>query len=183
MCRAPNLLSAVCLTCRLLFGASGLEPDLSLDARMVTQLLDHEGLRLAPYRDSRGNITIGVGWNVSSRGWRALQTALGRPVAGLRTRLEPEEALSLLARDIAATEASVARGWPVYWRLGIVRRRAVLDIAFTTGAWPRFYRTRRLLAAGQFDRAAWSLQQTRWYRQVGLRGKTIVRMIRTGRDE
>jgi len=45
----------------------------------------------------------------------------------------------------------------------------------------KFVRTIASIVAGRFDDAAKHMQASKWYRQVGLRGKRNVRIMREGK--
>ena len=105
-------------------------------ARLVEQLILHEGLRLRLYTDSRGKRTIGVGYNVTDRGVRALSRILMRSVTlkDLETYgLAHEECLLVLDADITQVEETVRARFPLYDRLNDPRKRAVLDFVFNLG--------------------------------------------------
>lgn len=129
------------------------------------QLMDHEGERLRVYRDSVGILTIGVGRNLETIG------------------ISEAESRILLDNDITRCLDEAAH-FPWFAGLDEVRQRAVLDLLFNLG-FSRllgFRRTLDYLAAGKYDSAAYALEQSRWYQQVGRRAKRIVAMVRTGVD-
>ena len=74
---------------------------------LYRQLVVHEGLRLKPYRDSVGKLTIGVGRNLDDVGIAAA------------------EARTLCLNDVAAAESALDARWP-WWRGVDDARRAVL---------------------------------------------------------
>jgi len=62
------------------------------------------------------------------------------------------------------------------------RRAALLDMMFNLG--PRrfsgFHNMIVALGEGDFETAAKEAEDSKWFTQVGNRGKTIVRILRTG---
>jgi lysozyme len=137
--------------------------------KLYAELMRDEGLRLSPYRDSEGFLTIGVG-HLIQRGERF-------------TTLTKAEALALLDEDI---EIAIRRLNNIFaqWRdLDDVRQRAFINLAFNLGY--RLADFRRFLHAaksGDWEKAADHLMQSRWYKQVRLRGPRVVHAIRTGTE-
>lgn len=132
--------------------------------RLRHDLLRDEGLRLKPYRDSVGKLTIGVGRNLDDLG------------------ITEREAMDLLANDIARTEVELDRALP-WWRdLTDGRQRALLNMAFNLGV-PRLVGFRRMLAAlagGEYETAAVEALDSQWARQVGDRARRIADLLRRG---
>lgn len=127
-------------------------------------LIAHEGLRLAPYIDTRGNITIGVGRNLSDRG------------------ITKAEALHLLANDIVFCAQELQRLLPWYSKLDNVRKLAFLDMVFNLGV-TEFLNFKDMLAAAReqkWTRAATECLDSLWREQVGQRAANIANMLQTG---
>lgn len=62
------------------------------------------------------------------------------------------------------------------------RRTALIDMIFNMGLF-RFGGFKKMIAAirdGDWDTAAAEAQNSKWYKQVGKRGETIVRQLKTG---
>lgn len=127
------------------------------------QLLEHEGMRLTPYVDTVGKITIGVGRNLTDRG------------------ISEDEARIFLDADInhAILDLTV---FPWFPDLDPVRQRAMVDLCFNIGL-PRLKGFIKMLAAIQrqeWDRAARELVDSKYAQQVGPRAQTLAAMLRTG---
>ena len=149
------------------------------------QILRHEGLRLVPYRDSLGFLTVGVGYNISARGWEPLERVLGRKIDKNDPRLTREEALLMLDADLDTTEREVGRRWPWTSLLAPARRRAVLDMAFNLGV-SGLANFRQMLAAlrdGDYLMAEAEALDSKWRTDVGpIRSREVAEAIRTGVD-
>ena len=129
------------------------------------QLILHEGIRLKPYRCKAGKLTIGVGRNLEDKG------------------LSKQEALFLLRQDIAEfTDALQAHTW--FLRLDQVRKKVLIDMAFNLGLAGLFGFKNMItyLEIGDYERASEEMVNSRWYGQVGDRGKRLVKMMVTGED-
>ena len=127
-------------------------------------LIRHEGLRLKPYRDTVGKLTIGVGRNLDDSG------------------ISRDEAFLLLRNDIASVRRSVKRTFPWFARLNPVRQNVVLNMVFNMGL-PRFRQFRKTIAAikaKRWDDAAKEMLDSKWSRQVKGRARELSRMMRRG---
>ena len=129
------------------------------------QLIMHEGLRLKPYRCPAGYLTIGVGRNLETKG------------------ISENEALFLLRNDIAEVTAQLERfDW--FRALGPVRRKVLIDMCFNLGmaGLLGFQKMIEALKRADYEAAADEMVNSRWYGQVGERGRRLERMMRTGED-
>lgn len=131
---------------------------------LVPQLAAHEGLRLKPYRDSVGKLTIGVGRNLDDVG---ISTA---------------EAGVLVVNDIARAEQGLDLRLPWWRKLDASRRAVLIDMAFNMGveALCGFTTTLAAVQSGRYGEAAASMLRSKWAGQVGRRAATLSRMMRTG---
>lgn len=124
---------------------------------------DHEGLKLKMYKDSVGKTTIGYGRNLQDNGITRLEAEMLR------------EADLIIAYEIAR------RLTPGFQHLSAQRQAVVVDMAFNLGE-PRLRRFVRFFAAlgrQDFKTAAAEMADSRWYTQVGRRGKRLARIMET----
>jgi lysozyme len=133
-------------------------------AAMYRQLVQHEGLRLTPYTDTVGKLTIGVGRNLTDNGVSEL------------------EAEGMCIRDMDDVDADLDRN-VAWWReMSEPRQMVFVDMCFNLG-WPRFSQFRRMLASaedGDYATAADEMIDSRWARQVGTRADLLETMMRNG---
>ena len=131
---------------------------------MYRQLVQHEGLRLKPYTDTVGKLTIGVGRNLTDNGVSEL------------------EAEGMCIRDMDDVDADLDRN-VAWWReMSEPRQMVFVDMCFNLG-WPRFSQFRRMLASaedGDYATAADEMIDSRWARQVGTRADLLETMMRNG---
>lgn len=136
---------------------------------LQNELIRDEGLRLTPYRDSLGYLTIGVGHLITK----------GESF----TKITNVEALDLLETDIRIAERNLTRIYPNWTQLDDVRQRAMISLSFNLGGkLVKFKRFLHSMGLGNFGKAADHLQDSLWYRQVKLRGPRVVHAIRTGTE-
>lgn len=124
-------------------------------------LIKHEDLKLKPYRDSVGKLTIGVGRNLDDVG------------------ITKNEARALLANDILRVRAEAAK-FPWFGGLSTVRQNAVLDMLFNLGLgrFMEFHQMIAALQAGNFEKVATEMLSSKWASQVGERAQDLAGMMR-----
>lgn len=128
-------------------------------------LMKHEGVRLFPYKDTVGKITIGVGRNLTDVG------------------ISRGEAVDMLREDIARVmkDATERAPW-IYSIDNYARRVALFDMIFNLGitGFLRFKKTIAAIKAQDWDTASQEMLDSRWARQVGRRATELAEMVRTG---
>jgi len=134
--------------------------------RLKIQLVRHEGLKLKPYKDTVGKVTIGVGRNLDDVG------------------ITSEEAMLLLENDIAKCAKGLRDNLPWFEQLDEVRQRVLLDMAFNLGinGLLKFKKTLGFVQAGEYGLAATEMLHSQWAEQVGIRSSTLSYMMRVGKD-
>jgi lysozyme len=124
-------------------------------------LIRHEGLRLEPYRDTVGKLTVGVGRNLDDIG------------------ISHDEAMLMLDNDIHRAYTSLE----VYsWFAGLseARKAAMLNLCFNLGPTrlAGFVKFLKAMAVSDWVAAANELQSSKWRRQVGRRADEIMDLIK-----
>lgn len=131
---------------------------------LIEQLKRDEGMRLTPYKDSIGKLTIGIGRNLDDVG------------------ISKDEAEYLLANDVAKVKIELGQALP--WTSGLDQARlgALQNMAFNMGVKGllKFKNTLSLIKAGQYDAAAHEMMLSLWARQVGARATRLAQQIYTG---
>ena len=130
------------------------------------QLIHHEGLRLKPYTDTTGHITIGVGRNLTDVG------------------ISHTEAMLLLDNDINRTLLGIAPALPWFGFLNDVRQRVLTDMAFNLGpeGLLKWVNTLHAIESGQYREAARQMRNSLWAQQVGTRALDLSLMMESGED-
>lgn len=131
---------------------------------LVDELERDEALRLKPYQDSMGYLTIGVGRNLSTKG------------------ISRKEAICLLRNDIADALDQLDKHLP-WWRgIDEVRQRVLANMCFNLGI-ERLLGFQKMLAALQkrdYEGAAEEMASSAWDREVGNRAARLIEAIRSG---
>ncbi len=134
-------------------------------AKLSAQLIRHEAMKLRPYIDPAGKITIGVGRNLDDTGITA------------------DEAAYLLDGDISRTIRGLAARYPAWFpALDPVRQAAVTNMAFNLGigGFSTFTTLIAALTRGDFNAAADAMIQSLWAKQVGYRALELSEQMRSG---
>jgi len=134
---------------------------------LATRLLKlHEGLRLKPYKDSKGNLSIGYGHNLDDKSItsRAAETILYDDI-----------------RD-AYIDAQCFVGVDTWRNLSNPRQAVVIDMAFNMGLGrlSKFNKFKEALIAKKWLIAASEMMDSRWAGQVGKRAKRLSEIMYSG---
>ena len=136
-------------------------PDTFDFPQLRLELIEDEGNKPAPYKDTVGKLTIGIGHNLSDLG------------------LSPAAIEFIFKEDVARYCRDLDNNIP-WWRLMPQRQqRVMLNLCFNLG-WGRLSQFRLFLAAMQNARwaaAAGELVNSRWFGQVGLRGPRMIKRL------
>ncbi len=153
--------------------------------KLTAYIVFHEGRETVAYLDSEGIPTVGVGFNLKRRDARAKIAALGLDydaVVAADVHLSDDQVLALLAPDIDTAEADARLLVENFDGLCAARQVVLCDMAFNLGR-ARLSGFRNMLAAvdaSDWERAADEMVDSRWYRQVGRRGRRNEQAMRAG---
>ena len=132
---------------------------------LKSMIKHHEGKRLEVYKDTVGKDTIGYGHLV-------------KPGEDFSKGITDQQADEMFDKDFEH-HVKGARTTPGYNLADQRRKQAMVDLAYNMGpnwhkTWPKFSAAAK---SGDWKTAAKELQNSKWYKQVGNRGNTIVNMI------
>ena len=128
------------------------------------QLVVDEGDRKKPYKDIFGNITIGVGRNLTGVG------------------ISQDEEDLMYANDEARADAAARALFPTFDSLTDNRKAALVNMAFNLGQerFAEFHATIAAVTAGDYDAAADDMAASAWAGQVGDRATRLEALMRSG---
>lgn len=131
---------------------------------IVDQLKRDEGVRLKPYRDSVGKLTIGIGRNLDDDG------------------ITEAEASYLLLDDLQRTQDALYTALPWVKNLDEVRRSVILNMAFNmgTGRLVGFKMMLNYLQAGNWMLASQEMLRSLWAKEVGERAQRLSTQLLSG---
>lgn len=127
-------------------------------------LLKHEGCKNFPYTDTTGNLSIGVGRCLTTRG------------------ISTTEALTLLDDDIMYFAAKLSHLLPFFDTLHENRQIALVDMCFNLGinGFLQFQDMLNALNRGDNLAASQAMIDSKWAHQVGQRALDLSYIIKTG---
>lgn len=140
--------------------------DLDILEDAKNQIKADEGLVLHPYKDSVGITTIGYGRNLEAKG------------------LSESEAEYLFHNDYQEALRDAQRFCEGAWdHMNAARKGAIINMAFNLGYTRlcKFIRLRIALLTKDYAKAAFSMEASKWYLQVGKRAKRLVLIMREGK--
>ena len=131
---------------------------------LINYLREDEGLRLKPYRDTVGKLTIGYGRNLDDVG------------------ISRQEAHKLLEHDVHRTLINLEIKFRWWNSLTSKRQCAVANMGFNLGikGLLGFEKMLAALEAKDYDLAADEALDSKWAKQVGARAERIANLIRQG---
>ena len=138
---------------------------------LFEQLKRDEGLKLKPYRDTVGKLTIGYGRNLDDEG------------------LTEAEANYLLQSDVARVEAAIAQFLPrtlLDAHDGTPEAQAryavCVNMAFNLGVsgFAKFRDMIGWMAEGNWSQTAVAMLNSQWAKQVGARAKRLAQQMDSG---
>ncbi len=158
-------------------------------------LRDFEGFFEEPYLCPAGCATIGYGTNLEAhRGfipWGDLRSgglkgkALVNALKARGLRWTTSQADDAMTEELTGTHNQLKRQCEAYRVLlgknETCRAEALLDMAYNMGVTGLlgFYATLPLIERGDYEAACGNLAQSKWYRQVGRRARTVCAMLKT----
>jgi lysozyme len=125
-----------------------------------------EDVRLKPYRDTLGKLTVGCGHNLDDRG------------------ISLKVAMFILDEDVSDTLEELDRRLPKWRSLNEPRQRVVGNMAFNMGVEKLlgFHQMLGALWDGDYERAADEMLDSVWAWQVKGRAARLAQTMRTGKD-
>jgi GH24 family phage-related lysozyme (muramidase) len=142
-----------------------------------------EGRRHRVYRDSRGNRTIGVGFNLDRAG-AADDLKRVLPGVGYRALRRGEVSLTdaqidvLLRQDAQRAIDTARRQVRGFDNLPLGVQLIVVDMTFNTGSLHKWRQFKAALARQDYAAAADSMHRSLWRRQTGRRAEHLIQLMR-----
>ncbi len=137
-----------------------------------------EGVSKKKYQCPSGHWTIGVGHNIDVNGLHEdIQVYLRD-----HGEITDEMVESLLTNDIAVAQAACLRLYPDFNNFSLRVRDALLDFVFNVGEGTakKFVKANQAINSKDWRKAAEELQNSVWFKQVGIRALDIINAIRKG---
>lgn len=132
-------------------------------AKLKKSLINHEGFKRFPYTDTTGNITIGIGYNVTTRG------------------LDDDWINAQYEKDVNYFYTNLNNDFPWFERLNEDRQIVLIDMCFM--GYKKFKSFQKLIAAlsrDDYKQAALEMLDSNWATQVKNRATTLAHGMLTG---
>lgn len=131
---------------------------------IAQQLIRDEGVKLRPYKDTVGKLSIGVGRNLEDVG------------------VSIDEAKVMLQNDIKHATLALSQTFPWTDVIDDVRHAALVNLVFNMGigGLSEFRKMLAELQIGNFSEAAAEMLNSKWATQVGDRAKRLALQVKTG---
>jgi lysozyme len=137
--------------------------DQSFKAQLKQLIVSHEGFKTHPYTDTKGNVTIGVGYNLTAR---------GLPESFLNEKYD---------EDAEFYYTSLLKDFDWYESLCDARKMVLIDMCFMGyKTFKEFERMLQALRYGDYEKAAQEILNSLWAQQVGHRAIQNAEIMRTG---
>lgn len=138
---------------------------------LYEQLTRDEGLRLEPYKDSRGFNTVGIGHNLDAN-----------PLPNETYPLTLDRAKEILDQDVCRIKSGLITALPWFPFVPGVYRGVLINMAFNLGVHGllEFHHMLAAVRVAGWEEAAKQMQASSWYTQVGDRAKRLVKQMQTG---
>ncbi len=152
------------------------------EAVIIQRLVMHEGVRLMPYRCTRGKLTIGIGRCIDTHPFTADELKV---VGDWKHGITKNAAFYLLRNDIKRTVEQVREAISFYDRLDEERQYALIDMGFQLGVLglKRFKKMLEQMGVGNYKNAAKECLNSEYAKQVPVRAGRIAKLIETGKFE
>lgn len=133
---------------------------------LIDRIKQEEGFRSHPYKDSRGILTLGYGFNIDPSG----------------PGLSEEESSAVLQIKLNKVKEALLVALPWTSSLDSVRFDVLQDMAYNMGlaGLLQFKNTLAMVKAGNYSGAAAGMLQSRWAQQVGQRAVNLAKMMESG---
>lgn len=151
-----------------------------LDIYIICQRLElHEGLRLQPYRCSKGKLTIGIGRNLNANPITPEEELV---VGDWRHGITKGMAIYLLLRDLKKITDKLPKAIKFFNQLDDERQYALIDMAYNMGikGLLNFKKMLFFMEKKDFAKAADECLNSRYAKDTGKRAERIANLIRTG---
>lgn len=133
------------------------------NVKAVAYIRRYEGFSKLPYKCPTGHLTIGYGHN-------------------LENGISAKVALFILQEDLTRAERVVKDAFPWWWKLDDARQFVLVDMAFNMGiaGLKGFKKMLSAIEAGDFDKAAEEMLDSKYGRQVVHRARLNAEIMKTG---
>ena len=145
------------------------------------QIIGHEGREHMAYRDSTGHMTVGIGFNLERKDAKSLLSSIGADYASVynkRSALNDRQIDQLFSITFNEAKTISQQVIPDLASHPAGVQKAIVDMTFNLG--PNIANFKKFISSinqRDYKSAAQEMINSRWYGQVGSRGRNLVRMV------
>jgi len=149
---------------------------------LYAQMREHEGSRPYAYKDTKGNPTIGIGFNLADKDNKKILAGMGYNVNDViagKVRLTEPVIQELYTTSIAKATKDAAKWVPNLDEQPESVQKAIIDMSFNLGAskLAGFVKTREALINKDYKEASKQMLDSDWAKQVGKRAKNLSALV------
>lgn len=150
---------------------------------LFTQLARHEGVMRKPYVDTKGNLTVGIGFNLNDSTNKRILAKLGIKQADLSKGLSDQQIKSLFDESLKIAKADAMKFLPNLNSYPVQVQNAVIDMAFNLGLpkLNKFVEFKKSLQKRDFKNASHHMLDSLWAKQVGNRATYLASLVRSAK--
>lgn len=149
-----------------------------IDKIGLNRLKADEGLRLTPYVDTVGKLTVGYGRNLDDNGLYPDEI-----IELIGPGISLKFAEKMLENDIEKIERWIELVIPWALTLDSVRYSVIVNMIYNLGPanFLKFQKTIAAIQAGKYDEASSLMLKSLWSKQVGARAQRLAKAMRSGK--
>jgi len=150
---------------------------------LFTQLARHEGVMRKPYVDSKGNLTVGIGFNLNDSTNRKILAKLGIKQADINKGLSDQQIKSLFDESLRIAKLDAQKFLPNLNSHPIQVQNAIIDMAFNLGLpkLNKFVQFKKSLQQRDYTSASRHMLDSLWAKQVGNRATYLASLVRSAK--
>jgi lysozyme len=137
------------------------------------ELIIDEGMRRNPYRDTKGIMTVGIGFNLEAH----------KLPNGITFPLSDKDVETLYKISVDEVISGMDSYIPWWKGLDEVRQRVIANMVFNMGIGSvlKFKNTLFFIKKGDYYNAARNMRKSKWYKQVHDRAERLCVAMKTGK--
>lgn len=150
---------------------------------LFAQLARHEGIMRKPYVDTKGNLTVGIGFNLNDLTNRKILAKLGIKQGDLNKGLSDQQIKSLFDESLRIAKSDALKFLPNLNSHPVPVQNAIIDMAFNLGLpkLNKFVEFKKSLHKRDYKNAANHMLDSLWAKQVGNRATYLASLVRSAK--
>ncbi len=148
---------------------------------LFDQLARHEGFSRKVYIDTKGNPTVGIGFNLNDQNNKRILAKLGITNDNLRKGLTDNQIRSIFDQSLKQAKSDALKFLPNLYSYPTNIQNTVIDMAFNLGLTKlnKFKEFKKSLIAKNYKKASEDMLDSLWAKQVGRRAQYLASLVRS----